>query len=132
MKENEIEELDGRAFEGLSNLKELRLSNNRLKHVDTNTFKGLEKLERLELDYNEIEEIDDGLFEGLLNLKLLFLNNNRAGIDGECFEPLKSIILIQLFDNELKLFSYFSASNKLSIIKISSMQTGFIRIGVDF
>ena len=47
-----------RLFEDLSNLKELRLYNNKLKRIDSNIFNGLTKLERLEFYENEIEEID--------------------------------------------------------------------------
>ena len=120
---NEIEEIDFRLFESLSNLKSLWLFNNKLKRIDPNTFKGHDKLEILSLYNNQIEEIDSRLFESLSNLKVLWLNNNKLKeIDRKCFEPLKSIEVIHLYENVgLNALSFekqsTSSKSKLSYIK---------------
>ena len=50
----EIEEIDSRLFESLSNLKVLDLgNNNKIKRINANSFKGLTKLERIELWNNQ-------------------------------------------------------------------------------
>lgn len=64
---------------------------------------------------NEIEEIDLRSFENLSNLKLLKLNNNRLKrIDRNCFS-LKSIDIIQLYDNDFKVLSFFNQFTKLHV-----------------
>lgn len=100
MNENEIESIEVRSFEGLSNLIVLYLYNNKLKRIDSNMFKNLAKLEWLLLYNNEIEEIDVNSFEALSNVKWLDLQNNKLKeVDRKCFEPLRSIKVIYLHEN---------------------------------
>lgn len=50
----------------------------------------------------------------VFSLKLLTLNNNKLKeIDQKFFFPLKSIQVIQLFENDLKVTSFFQTSTTL-------------------
>ena len=63
---------------------------------------------------NEIEEIDVRLFDSLSNLKVLCLSNNKLKkIYRKCFEPLKSIEVIQIYENvNLNAVSFIKPSTK--------------------
>ena len=111
---NEIENIDEKAFENLINLKKLELNNNKLRGIHSNTFKNLAELEILRLDYNEIEELNHAIFDGLSNLNDLFLNNNKLKwIDRKYFKSLKSMKILQIYENDFKIFSFFTSSEEL-------------------
>ena len=107
---NEIEEIDDYAFETLSSLRDLLLSNNKLKRIHSNTFLiSYNQLQNLHLDHNEIEEIDPKAFESLSKLMFLRLNKNRLKtIDWRFFEPLKSVKVVQFFNNNFKELSLYT------------------------
>lgn len=114
---NEITSIDGNCFSNLSNLKYIYLNDNKLKTIDANTFKGPVNLYWLTMSRNEIEEIDENAFESLSNLKYLNLDNNRLRRvgNGKCFEPLKSIEVILLYENkEMKSQSFVRPSHEIA------------------
>ena len=57
---------------------------------------------------NEIAQIEPKLFANLLNFTWLLLHNNKLKeIDRRTFEPLKSVKVISLYENDIKFYSYF-------------------------
>ena len=57
--DTKITQIDGRQFESLSNLNELWLYNNRIALINSDSFKGLENLKLLSLENYQIFEIKD-------------------------------------------------------------------------
>ena len=68
--------INKRAFNGLINLTELDLSNNKIKFINGNSFNCLSKLKKLNLSSNELTEIEENVFNGLTNLEELILTDN--------------------------------------------------------
>lgn len=65
-------EICSNSFNGLTNLRELDLSNNiGVYKIKANTFKGLSQLEELKLTYRQIENIDFNAFKCLPKLRIL-------------------------------------------------------------
>ncbi|KAK7922371.1 hypothetical protein WMY93_009273 [Mugilogobius chulae] len=73
---NNLQNIEGGAFSGMSSLKQLHLNNNELKVLRADTFIGVENLEYLQADYNLIKYIEKGAFNKLHKLKVLILNDN--------------------------------------------------------
>ncbi|KAJ0002509.1 hypothetical protein NQD34_007658 [Periophthalmus magnuspinnatus] len=73
---NNLQNIEGGAFSGMSSLKQLHLNNNELKVLLADTFIGVENLEYLQADYNLIKYIEKGAFNKLHKLKVLILNDN--------------------------------------------------------
>ena len=68
--------INKRAFNGLINLTELDLSNNKIKFINGNSFNCLSKLKKLNLSSKELTEIEENVFNGLTNLEELILTDN--------------------------------------------------------
>ena len=87
---------------------------------------------------NEIEEIDVRSFEHLTNLKELRLCNNKLliEIDRKCFQPLKSIELIFLYENvSLDGLSCIKSSTKIwydDEVKEKVKKYGFVSVWSKF
>ena len=108
---NEIENLNESLFNDLSNLTHLDISFNKLKSIASNTFNCLTNLETLYANNNELVELDDTLFEHLSKLESLHLYGNKLNkIGRNCFKPLKSIQCILLYENDVKMYSFFESS----------------------
>ena len=73
MHSNKIETIHAKAFENCSNLKELRLFNNKLTRIDeNNTFRNQTQLNKFLIN-NRIEKIDVKAFENCFNLTKLYI-----------------------------------------------------------
>ena len=100
---NEIEELNGNVFEGLSNLTLLSLDENKLSRIDSLAFEGLLHLEHLILHRNRITEINESLFKRLSRLKLLKLSENKLkSIDSNDFKGLVNLETLHLNNNQIE------------------------------
>ena len=100
---NEIEELEGDTFEGLSNLTLLSLDENKLSRIDSLAFEGLVHLEQLLLHRTRITEINESLFKSLTRLKLLKLSENKLkSIDSNDFKGLVNLEILHLNNNEIE------------------------------
>jgi Leucine-rich repeat (LRR) protein len=74
---NEIADIDGDTFDGLTSLNLLHLNNNKLKDVKKSWFNEKGRLYRLSLNKNEIADIDGDAFDGLNSLASLVLFKNK-------------------------------------------------------
>jgi len=102
--DNEIEKVEAvGAFEKLSMLKKLDLRNNRINEVGDKAFEGAVNLEDLTLTENKISTLNDGMFHGLRNLKTLMLRTNKIGcISNKTFVELENLRLVSLYDNQIR------------------------------
>ena len=101
-------------FDGLSNLKTLRLDNNSLTSLPTDIFSGLSKLEELDISGNSLTTVPSDVFDGLYNLKMLDLQRNEAvgsnnfyyatltSLSSGVFDDLTSLEVLDLGVNGLR------------------------------
>jgi Leucine-rich repeat (LRR) protein len=88
-------------FSGMTNLKQLDLSNNEIESLPTNTFSQLKQLEVLDLHKNEITEVKGESLSGLVCLKTLDLSENRiTKIPVNTFSALKKLEELNLLGNK--------------------------------
>ncbi|KAA8592370.1 hypothetical protein FQN60_017825 [Etheostoma spectabile] len=69
------------AFQGLSELRKLDLSNNRIGCLTADMFQGLSNLTKLNLSGNIISTMDPGVFQELPSLKLVNFNSDYLSCD---------------------------------------------------
>ena len=69
-------ELAEDVFDGLSNLRVLRMGSNSFTELPEDVFDGLSNLELLSLGSNDLTELPEDLFDGLSNLEILGLSSN--------------------------------------------------------
>ena len=67
-------------FDGLTNLKRLRLTRNSLSTLPAGIFDGLTGLLALDLNYNQLTTLRPSVFDRLTKLKYLYLNNNSLAV----------------------------------------------------
>ena len=67
-------------FDGLTNLKRLRLTRNSLSTLPAGIFDDLTGLLALDLNYNQLTTLRPGVFDRLTKLKYLYLNNNSLAV----------------------------------------------------
>ena len=77
---NQINIINSKIFQTLSNLKSLNLFDSKIDIIEDNAFYGLESLERLNLDNNNITEINGLTFTGLNKLLKLVLSKNKINL----------------------------------------------------
>ncbi|KRT85853.1 Immunoglobulin [Oryctes borbonicus] len=98
-----LHDVNYKAFEGLSLLIELDLSDNKLTKLNADVFKSNSKLRIVFLSNNEVEYLPDGLFGDKTHLQKVHLNNNKlSNISGSVFGENCSVNLIDLSNNRLK------------------------------
>ena len=86
---NQIEIIEDRSFQYLSNLSICHLHNNKLKEVTRYMFSGLSNLRKLSLYGNNIKSIQGGSFFDLVKLTRLQIQNNLLQIISEwIFDPV--------------------------------------------
>ena len=74
---NNIVQMEGRPFQGLNTITDLKLAYNSLSTLHEGVFIGLSSLAGLCIDANELVELDKGSFKGLAMLRYLDLYSNR-------------------------------------------------------
>ncbi|MFH4973851.1 hypothetical protein AB6A40_000560 [Gnathostoma spinigerum] len=97
---NHIYKIYPNAFDGMENLRVLKLSHNRLKNFNWTAFDGSLSwdLNELYLDFNQLKKLPNDAFRGLTNLKKLVLDYNEelqvtASVFGRSIQNLKSLSL---------------------------------------
>lgn len=86
---NELEEIAADVFEG-TNLRILKLSQNKIKHITASAFDNMAKLEILDLSYNMIETLNSEWFKNTNRMKFLILTNNKiTSLKSNVFKNLK-------------------------------------------
>ena len=101
---NSILFLEENAFQGLTSLVELDLSNNSLLDISYHKtiFSDLISLKILNLAFNHLTTIKEGTFDQLLKLEELYLNrNNMRSIQTGAFPALNSLNILTLNNNKL-------------------------------
>ncbi|XP_065559990.1 protein slit-like isoform X2 [Artemia franciscana] len=121
---NNVSEIHSRDFEGLTQLKVLRLSNNRIQFIpdllfantpslhrldlshnllvaiSKRTFRGAGAMRHLLLDNNQITCVDEAAFRGMKDLEILTMNNNNlTSLPREVFDSLPRLRVLRLNDN---------------------------------
>ena len=97
-----ITELKPGDFDGLTNLTELRLSQNELSSLPENIFDQLTNLTDLKLYSNQLSTLPDGVFDQLTNLAELALSDNElTSLPSGVFDQLTNLTVLTLNSNEL-------------------------------
>ena len=89
-------------FQGLSELRTLRLSRNSLSELPDGVFDDLSSLTTLYLDNNHLSELPDGVFDDLTYMSSLNLSNNGLGeLPVGVFDNLSYLFTLRISDNNL-------------------------------
>ncbi|MBN3285740.1 SLIK5 protein, partial [Polyodon spathula] len=103
---NDIQEVETGAFNGLQGLKRLHLNNNKIDILRDDTFVGLESLEYLQIDYNYISIIEPNTWSKLHQLQVLILNDNLlSSLPSNIFRYVP-LTHLDLRGNRLKMLPY--------------------------
>ncbi|CAD5122975.1 unnamed protein product [Dimorphilus gyrociliatus] len=127
--------LSQKVFLQNKNLKILDLSRNKLSGIlSYNNFAGLDKLDTLILEHNDIRGFQANTFKDMVNLKHLRLNENRLDILDTYFQPLKSLVALELqfcsikrirpmaFNQSIELATLDLSKNRLEEVPIKSLK----------
>lgn len=112
---NSIYTIPSDAFDGLKNLKILRLDHNSIsrKSIVRDLFKDLSGLQELYLNHNEVNKFQENVFTYLGNLQVLDLSDMNNGIpkpiQAAVFSPLKSLVDLRLNNVLLRSFNFVEA-----------------------
>ncbi|NXU42435.1 CPN2 Carboxypeptidase, partial [Drymodes brunneopygia] len=99
---NNIQELEAGAFQGLPSLTELEVSGSPLPAVSLGMLAGLSSLSKLSLSANAIRTLQPGLFTASCHLQDLCLSGNRIeALPPGIFRPLRQLQALDLSQNVL-------------------------------
>lgn len=94
--------IEGRTFEGLTNLVELDLSDNLLDVIPSTSFQDCPSLMRLTLSRNPIKQLERGAFMHLSSLNMLDLSNcDISKVENGSFRGLNSLEWLNLDANKI-------------------------------
>lgn len=103
LRDNVLEILHEKCFQGLKRLIQLDLSNNLISDLPNGVFNELENLDLLNLNHNEINSLSQKVFSGLVSLKYLYLNyNNLAVLPEHVFSELENLKILYLQNNRIQ------------------------------
>ena len=102
LSQNRIKTLEEGVFRGLNSLSSLRLHENRLTEINPDVFKDLAALEILAIHINDITTLDANTFSGLTTLTELNVGFNPiTNLHKDTFDPLISLVRLNLGDLSL-------------------------------
>lgn len=102
IKNNNLQELEAGAFQGLPSLTELEVSGNPLPAISLGMLSGLTSLNKLSLSANDIRTLQPGLFTASCHLQDLSLSGNRIeALPPGIFHPLRQLQALDLSQNLL-------------------------------
>lgn len=110
------------ALQGLPNLQELHLSNNKLRTLPSGLFQDLPKLHTLDLTGNFLEDLPVEIFGKATSLKQLALSGNRLStLRPLWFQDLQHLDFLDLSNNQLNdvPHSCFSKLENLTTLQLS-------------
>lgn len=115
-----LRDVNYKAFEGLSLLIELDLSDNQILKLSADVFKSNSKLRIVFLSNNKLKRLEEGLFADKTHLQKVHLNNNLLeSIDGNVFGQDCNVSNIDLSHNFLKTLDGHFLDNFLKITSIT-------------
>lgn len=131
LQNNNITELSGEAFAGLSSLRTLNLSHNHLETLPEGLFAGSKELREIHLEHNDLYELPKGLFHRLEQLLVLDLSGNQLTshhIDNTTFAGLIRLVVLNLAHNALTRIDYrtFKELYFLQILNLRNNSIGHI------
>lgn len=122
LQSNLLSELDASVLQGLPNLTDLDVSQNRFGHVRSVTQNSsLPALLSLHLEENHLSHLPDASFSSLPNLQELFLNhNNLQSIAPGAFTGLDSLLRLHINNNRLSTVDprWFRALPRLEVLML--------------
>lgn len=89
-----LKRIDPFAFQGLNDIRELRITGTRLKTLRANTFSSL-RLDYLDLSNNTLETVEGLAFNNALIKEINLLPNNIRYFDSNMFEGVVGLTLLQ-------------------------------------
>lgn len=101
---NQITELTGREFSGLTRLTTINLADNRISLIHPSTFQNsLPNLAYIDLKNNQISEIFDGTFASIKNIYYVGLDgNNLRRLKWNLFQNSNKVRILVLNDNQIE------------------------------
>nr|AGJ51090.1 variable lymphocyte receptor C [Petromyzon marinus] len=100
---NQLTGIPSTAFQGLTKLTYLGLSNNKLPFLPVGVFDQLENLQDLRLGQNQLKSLPERVFDSLTQLTLLNLEGNQLqSIPKGAFDKLTKLETLQLLNNKLQ------------------------------
>ncbi|CAG9797587.1 unnamed protein product [Chironomus riparius] len=119
---NRIESFD---FSTIYRLRELNLARNSIRHLNGNAFQGLQDLRQLDLSSNKITDLSKSsdVFNNLSQLTVLDLSNNTINdIPRHIFYALGNLIQLNMANNKLFVLPYqaFESMMSVEIIDLSN------------
>ncbi len=97
-----IKDVNIKALDGMSQLKELNLAENEFKLIHDFAFKKLQNLTNLCLQNNSISQISENMLKGLFSLKELNISSNQIKlIENNSFLDLSKLEKLNLSNNEI-------------------------------
>nr|QBG82014.1 phospholipase A2 inhibitor [Bothrops jararacussu] len=119
----QVSSLGVEALQGLPNLQELHLSNNRFKTLPSGLFRNLPQLHTLDLSRNLLEDLPPEIFTNASSLTHLSLSENQlAELRPSWFETLEKLRILGLDHNQVKEIP-ISCFNKLE--ELTSLDLSF-------
>ena len=112
-------------FMNLTKLKRLDFSTNKLTQIKAEQLRGLEQLEYLILIKNEISFVERGAFAGLKSLILLDLRENNLQEFEEIPDSSKLDTLLLAY-NKLKSISNFQTAKNLTVLDLKNNKIEFL------
>ncbi|XP_077972453.1 uncharacterized protein LOC144427315 [Styela clava] len=110
--QNKIRKIEGKAFTGMSGLRELSIKNNRLTTIADSAFSGLSNLQTLSLSSNNLKKLNVEAFSKKMNIRSIDLYGNQLEtLPSEIFDTMTSLETLSLggnpWDCDCKLLGLF-------------------------
>lgn len=131
LENNQIENFKIPDLRILHELEILNIKNQKMENINAKTFEGFDKLKELHLNLMEIDQIDNRAFDETVNLQILDLSENKLKtISREMLESLKNLKRLMLNNNELTELTeaQFPELPELEVIEIEGNQVSKFNI----
>ena len=112
LEKNTLVNSNGDIFQGLRNLRQLVLADNKIGSIEAKSFLPLTNLLKLDLSRNTLTEINAGMFQGLHKLQTLDVSQNKISvIQPKSFDELEKLKKLNLENNSLSKFDQSVLAN---------------------
>ena len=134
LSENQISNINTKAFSGLNQLALLKLDQNNLSSIDKYWFKGLSKLYSVDLSRNELTDLSYLLFRDAKLLQYVYLyDNNFEEVPSGLFRRNKELQAVYLHNNELTELpdNFLKGLKKLRILQLQGNSVDPVLLDVE-